>query len=106
MKIVEITNEHIKFNNGNVIHYDHEQDCCEWNYADFEQLDDLGRNTEFDENLDFEFVEDCGFRFGNQPYKMFFIPCYSEQNGYYSTDINIYYNNELVCCGLAEFIDC
>lgn len=105
MKIVEITEDCIKFDNGNTITYGHIQDCCEWNYADFEQLDDLGKNAEFDENLDFEFVEEYGFRFGNQPYKMFFVPCYSIQNGYYSTDIDIYYNNELVCRGSAEWVD-
>jgi hypothetical protein len=26
---------------------------------------------------------------------MFFVPCYSEQNGYYSSDIDIYLNGEL-----------
>lgn len=64
MKIKEITEEAIIFDNGNTITFWHEQCCCEENFADFAQLDDIARNTKFDENLDFEFVEEQGFRFG------------------------------------------
>ena len=75
MKIVEITTEHIKFDNGKKITFDHYQDCCEWNYADFEQLDDLARNYNFNKaTLRFEFVGDSGFRFGDER-RMFFVPC-------------------------------
>lgn len=28
--------------------------------------------------------------------RMFFVPCYSEQNGYYSRDVDIYFNDEKV----------
>lgn len=100
MEIVRITDEAIEFDNGNRITYDHEQDCCEQNWADFKSLEDtLAMDTEFDENLVFEKVkgsyaynEGSGFRFGN-PNNMFFVPCYSEQNGYYTTDIQIYYTS-------------
>lgn len=92
MKIVSVTDEKILFDNGNSITFDHEQDCCEWNYADFEQLDDVARATEFDPNLDFIPQGDVGFLFGNVPDKMFFVPCYSCQNGYYSNELDIYYN--------------
>ena len=101
MKIKTVDEERILFDNGMEITFDHEQDCCECNYADFESLDTIVRETEFDENLAFEVIEDAGFRFGNLPQKMFFVPCYSEQNGYYSTDIDIYFNQERVlglCC--------
>lgn len=91
MKIAEVTAEHIKFNNGFTITYDHVQDCCENNYADFEQLDDIAKSYNFDEDLVFEAVPNSGFRFGNKS-AMFFVPCYSEQNGYYSSEISIYYN--------------
>lgn len=93
MKIKDINEERILFDNGNTITYNHEQDCCECNYADFQQIDDIARSWDFDENLDFESVEEVGFRFGNLPNKMVFVPCYSEQNGYYSSDIEIYYND-------------
>lgn len=95
MKIVKVNDEAIIFDNGNEITFEHCADCCEWNYADFKQLDDIARATEFDPNLKFEMVEGSGFRFGNKN-KMFFVPCYSEQNGYYSSDLEIYYNGEQV----------
>lgn len=95
MKIVSVTDEEILFDNGNSITFDHVPDCCEHNYADFEQLDDIARTVEFDPNLEFQACEGAGFLFGNRPGKMFFVPCYSSQNGYYSIDVNIYYNSEL-----------
>lgn len=92
MKIVKVDEDGIYFDNGKAITYWHNQDCCEYNYADFNQIDDLALKTEFDEDLKFEGIDEAGFRFGNEN-KMFFIPCYSEQNGYYSSDIEIYYND-------------
>jgi hypothetical protein len=95
MKIKKVTDLCIEFDNGNKITYDHERDCCEDNYADFEQIEASVYETEFDEELIFEEVPESGFRFGNKD-KMFFIPCYSAQNGYYSSDVDIYYNDERV----------
>ena len=95
MKISKVTVEEIIFDNGNKITFDHCPDCCEYNYADFEQIEDMALDYEFDENLIFEAVEDAGFRFGDKG-MMFFIPCYSKQSGYYSSDIQIYYNQRKV----------
>ena len=95
MKIKNITEDEILFDNGKAISYDHDQQCCEYNYADFKQLDDLARDYDFDENLMFEDVANCGFRFGDK-HQMFFVPCYSEQNGYYSSDVDIYYDGHKV----------
>lgn len=92
MKIVNADRDGIYFDNGNRITYNHRQECCEHNYADFEQIDDLALQAEFDENLIFEEVPRSGFIFGNEG-NTFFVPCYSEQNGYYSSDIKIYYND-------------
>lgn len=50
-------------------------------------------NPNLEKNFIFEKVDDYGFRFGNEYGLLFFIPCYSDQNGYYSSDIDIYYNN-------------
>lgn len=94
MKIVSVTDEKILFDDGSSITFDHVPDCCERNYADFEQLDDIARTVEFDPNLEFQACEGAGFLFGNRPGKMFFVPCYSSQNGYYSTDVAIFYNSE------------
>ncbi len=104
--IKEIIEEAIIFEDNSVISYGHYQDCCEHNYADFEQIDDICRATDFDtSNMLFEIIEGCGFRFGNKG-NMFFVPCYSEQNGYYSSDIQIYYNGNNVLsleCKWIEF---
>lgn len=48
MKIKQVTEVDITFDNGNRIYFDHEQDCCEHNYADFKQIDDLAWEWEFD----------------------------------------------------------
>lgn len=101
MKIEKITEDGILFDNGKLIYSDHFQSCCENNYADFKQLDDLGRDYDFEEDLRFEKVDGYGFRFGDK-HRMFFIPCYSEQNGYYSDEVEIYYNGSKVLELCAE----
>lgn len=96
MKIRDVDHNKIYFDNGSCIHYDHDQNCCEDNWADFDQLEEAAFEYEFNEELVFEAVEGAGFRFGNKGGMMFFVPCYSDQNGYYTEDIDIYYKNELV----------
>lgn len=103
IKITSITEDAIIFNDGSEITFDHEQDCCEKNYADFSQLEDLAKETTFTWDLNFE-ICNGGFRFGNLG-KMFFIPCYSEQNGYYTKNINIYYNNCKMISFDADVVD-
>lgn len=102
-KIKEVTENHILFTNGSEMTYDHEPECCENNYADFEQLDDLARNATFSGDMKFESTE-CGFRFGTD--RMYFVPCYSKQNGYYTDCLDIYYNGERILCVEAEEIIC
>lgn len=97
MKIVLVTEKAITFSNGKKITYDHSRDCCEYNYADFEQIDDLGRHAvSYENELVFEAVERGGFRFGNRGGAMTFIPCYSVQNGYYTKEIDIFYGGRTV----------
>ena len=96
MYISKINENEIQFNNGSIISFDHVPDCCEYNYADFQQLDDEARNYNYSTEIKFEAVDGSGFRFGDNN-RMFFVPCYSEQNGYYSSDIDIYFNGEKVC---------
>lgn len=95
MKISKVDEFSIRFDNGNFICFFHERDCCEDNYADFNQLEEMAYNMEFDEKLVFEKVNGSGFRFGSGG-KMFFVPCYSWQNGYYSDDLHIIYNGKQV----------
>lgn len=67
------------------------------------QLDDLARNYEFSFPLVFESA-DYDFRFGDHRI-LFFVPCYSEQNGYYTDEVDIYYNGECKLSLAAEIID-
>lgn len=55
-------------------------------------MDDIAREATFVGNLDFEIIPGCGFKFGNKPYNMYFVPCYSMQDGYYSSDVDILLN--------------
>ena len=105
MRIKEVNSDTIVFDNGKVISFDHNQDCCEYNYADFSQIDDLARDYDFEDKLKFEKCEDYGFMFGDNR-RMFFIPCYSKQNGYYSNDVDIYYDGNCVLTADGEGIDC
>lgn len=102
MKIIEVTYKHILFSNGWVITYDHEQDCCETNYADFTALETFAYEYNF-KSLRFERCNG-GFRFGDESY-MVYVPCYSVQNGYYTTDIDIYLSGECVLHTSGEFVD-
>ena len=96
-KIVEAEENILRFDNGVEIYCDHDQQCCENNYADFTQLDDIARSRDFDtDKLEIEILEDQGFRFGNKPFNMHFVPCYSVQNGYYSTNLNIFINGKMI----------
>ena len=88
--IIKVTEEKIVFSDDSYISFYHEPDCCEDNYADFCQLDDIARASVYTLPLKFESCEG-GFRFGDK-YRMFFVPCYSAQNGYYSSDIDVYYS--------------
>ncbi|EDO9449691.1 hypothetical protein GUK91_08670 [Campylobacter coli] len=83
----------IVFDNGNVLYDYHEQDCCEHNYADWEQLEKHALNYNFDEETFKIIPNDYGFRFGDKN-RTFFIPCYSEQNGEYSYRITIIYEDK------------
>lgn len=94
MRIKRVTDACIEFDTGDILRSWHRPVCCEENFASFSELEDIARETEFQEPLLFEAV--CGgFRCGNEG-KMFFIPCYSEQNGCYTSDVDIEFNGKCV----------
>lgn len=106
MRIRTVTDDAIYFDNDNYITFKHEQDCCETNYADFRSTvtpDNVYYYHDFDENLFFTKVDGMGFVFGDKEAKIF-VPCYSEQNGYYSSDIDIFYYKKVLNLE-AEFVD-
>lgn len=112
MKIKEVTREHILFDNDSEITFNHnswssifDTDCPEYNYADFEQLEESALKVDFNTELIFENVDRCGFRFGSERTPMFSIPCYSVQDGHRSSDVDIYYNGTKVLnVGCAKII--
>lgn len=104
MKIKKVTENEIIFTNGKCIYFEHFfQDCCEVNYADFTQVELSAYDVEFDENnMIFEESDDFGFRFGSVNTPMFFIPCYSDQNGYYDSSVDIWYDGRKVLVADGE----
>ncbi len=98
MKIVNIFSESyplnpcgqggIEFDNKTALIDYHEQDCCEEVYADFSNLDSDVMNYNF-KTINIKPVH-YGFKFGDDR-RMFFVPCYNVQNGYYSDVLNIQY---------------
>lgn len=93
MKIVSITSEGLRFNNGFSLKDYHYQDCCEQVYADWESLKDqsLIFKVKFDNSIieKCKVVPDSGINIYSTCGKRFFIPCYNIQNGWYSNDLSI-----------------
>ena len=105
IKIVGVMESVLRFSDDSCIRSHHEQDCCEYNWADFEAIDDLAKEWEFTLPLTFKKASGYGFRFGNPPDKMVFVPCYSHQNGYYSSDVDIYYQGRRVLKNVEGALD-
>ena len=86
-KIAAITEEEIYLTNGYVISYDHMGECCEHNFADFLSIKDTPFEDFKFEQLTFEATE-YGFLLNG-----YHINCYSYQNGYYTSEVDIYVYN-------------
>ena len=102
MRITKISDEIIKFDNGFILMYYHEQECCELVYADFENLKNYNLSTvtgkkvniyniDFEEDIDklIERVAGLGFNMVSKIGDKFFIPCYNEQNGFYGDNLEL-----------------
>lgn len=53
MKIVKAEQEYLEFSDGTTITSYHSAQCCEYNYADFSQIDDLAYEWDFENPLSF-----------------------------------------------------
>ena len=119
MKIVEIVEEDkIVFDNGYTLEQYHSQDCCEHVYADFNVLDNYNlstvtgktiniRDIDFEERIEnlIQPVQNAGFNMVSKIGEKFFIPCYNEQNGYYSSDLELILRRLVSFGNVEEKID-
>lgn len=92
LKVVEVNDDEIKFENEIKLFSDHRQDCCENHFLDFADLtmDDF-EGLEFDLSSDnfFRRVEDYGielFPTNGHPVR---VPGYGFNNGYYGSNIDL-----------------
>lgn len=80
-------NFYLQLSDGTRIRFVHDQQCCESVYADLSALEDTGFETDGSltlNNIHITFVKDYGIKLNE-----YGIPCYNEQNGFYSSDISI-----------------
>ena len=109
MKIKGIDTQFIEFDNGMILESEHDQDCCESHYADFESLIGQGwEDKEFPEHLS-ELVVDSEMEIKytddyNESWKSFFqikdkdnnkytLTIYNANNGYYSDNVTLVLKN-------------
>jgi len=96
-KVISINFDSITFDNNTILTYHHDQDCCENHYLSFSDLilSDFD-GLEFDLTSDnfFERIEGYGIEL--KPFKGFpiRIPGYGNNNGYYSSNLEIVLSNE------------
>lgn len=86
MKIVKSEDNLVEFDNGLAIIGDGEEDCCAYNYLDFEQLP-VGTELPTMDIEDFQkslVVKDDGFAVKDVDGTPKWIQARSDQNGYYS----------------------
>ena len=77
-----------------ILNGEHNQDCCEHVYADFKTLKDyLPQLKEIYKKLIIKGVPEMGIMLCFEPdyghTEKVFIPCYNDQNGYYSSDLEL-----------------
>lgn len=102
MKIKEIQEDVLIFDNEAKITSYHESDCCEHHWADFSVVRGYNINTatgkqiniydvDFSENVQeiIQLVEEIGFNLVALDGSKYFVPCYGSNNGYYSTDLEL-----------------
>lgn len=102
MKIVEIGDEFLRFDNGICMTSEHYRDCCEWHWADFSVMKGYNLNTvtgqeidirdvEFDENIknNIQLIKDEGFNLIAKDGSKYFVPCYADNNGYYNSELTL-----------------
>lgn len=120
MKIKSINENNIIFDNDYKLEAFHDQDCCEEVYADFSVLQTYNvsnitgktiniREIDFEENLNklVKGIEGQGFNLISKIGENFFVPCYNEQNGYYSSNLELilHKNKNTETLDITDFIE-
>jgi len=100
MKLLRNGGNSLTFDNGSILGYEHEQDCCEQVYADFENMQiitDVGKNHVDAMDLDFFDdilksivpIADLGFYIVTKQGICILVSCYNNQSGYYSSNLKL-----------------
>jgi hypothetical protein len=96
LKVIEIANDSIIFENGITLSSYHQDDCCENHYLGFDDitLDDFD-GLEFDLSNDNFFRRIDGYGIELMPLKGYTvkIPGYGSNNGYYSSNLSLMIND-------------
>lgn len=119
MKISQVNQNFILFDNGMILTSYHDKDCCEIHYVDFSQIEGQGyEGEEFEESLrgliykqdetltqndyvannysGFEFEENTFVKLIDKKGNIYTLPIYNSNNGYYGYDVflKLYYRGE------------
>lgn len=87
--IQKVRDSQIVFSNGWKIFHKHNKDCCEYNYADYKGcIEDSILEIKLFNSIKIEPAKH-GFLLNG-----YLINCYSEQDGYYTRDLEIYLVDE------------
>lgn len=107
MKIVSINKAGILFDTGMTLEHYHAQDCCEEVYADWKNMQITGeREKNYVNAADLDFfenilesivpIEGLGFYIVTKQGICILVSCYNIQNGYYSSDLTLRYDDQYV----------
>lgn len=108
MKITEIGEESLTFDNGCVLMSTHWQECCEWHWLDFsvmransyvstingKHINIYEQDFDFSNGVTFERVEGLGIMLLDAEGNKYLINGYNDNNGCYYTNIDLIYVNE------------
>lgn len=110
-RIINLSGDTIKFDDGHTIYTKHDQDCGEIHEIDTSGIDlSEVKDMEFDLSLPFdklvEKVESYGIRLKSINSHPLNIPAYGYNNGYYSTDIDLILNKDGVTIWSVDISEC
>ena len=89
--VSQVSNDSIRFSNGQSLYSEHRQDCCEHHWLSFEHLtieDFVGMEFDLDGDF-FEKVDGYGIRLKPVNGHPVAVPGYGSNNGYYSSDLTL-----------------